>query len=380
MPDKLKLNWWPESCDLPQTNDSGTQISKLTSAQLLTNNIYCEQPYCSADGNHLALWRMSDPDPTVPGDLMVYDISGYRISKVQKNVFAIANAAWSGVLFVTVGAGADKRLMRIDINTLESEELFGWNDIPVAGLQTVSADGRYGLGSKQLERQRFGVFRIDLQTGQSELIHEGPYLCNTHLQYRLHTASRILVQENRGCEFAEDGTRIRACDERGTTLYTIAADGSDQKYFPVGAPFTPGTTGHECWIGDTDHALVTVSAPAGYDGKQGTVLEVRGEWEQPRVVFETPYVWNHISVTRCGRYFVTDSYQVPDVPILLGSIQSGKTRVLCHSKTSGGGAQYTHAHPYVTSDNKYVVFNSDRTGIAQVYIASIPEGFLESLD
>lgn len=380
MPEKLTLNWWPESCDIETDADSGAQLRALTSAPLITNNIYCEQPYCSTDGNHLALLRLADPDPTEPSDLMVYDIVGYRISKVQKNVYAVANAAWSGVLFVTIGSGKDKRLVRVDINTLESEELFSWDDIPVAGLQTVSADGRYGLGSKQLERQRFGVFRVDLQTGKAELFHEGPYICNTHLQYRLHTASRILVQENRGCLFAEDGARIRACDERGTTLYSIAADGSDQKYYPVGAPYTPGTTGHECWIGDTDHALVTVSAPTDNGKIQGTVLEVRPEWEQPRIVFETPYVWNHISVTRCGRYFVTDSYQVPGVPILLGSIESGKTRVLCHSKTSGGGAQYTHAHPYVTSDNKYVVFNSDRTGIAQAYIASIPDGFLESLN
>ena len=48
--------------------------------------------------------------------------------------------------------------------------------------------------------------------------------------------------------------------------------------------------------------------------------------------------------------------------------------------TPGGGAQYNHLHPYITSDNKWVVFNSDRTGLAQVYIASIPDGFLANLD
>ena len=37
------------------------------------------------------------------------------------------------------------------------------------------------------------------------------------------------------------------------------------------------------------------------------------------------------------------------------------------------------AHAYITSDNKWVVFNSDRTGVPQVYIASIPKGFLEEL-
>jgi len=380
MPEKLQPAWWPESCDREIDADSGSQLRQISSSSLTTNNIYCEQPYCSVDGNRLAILRFADPAPGEPTDLLVYDIARYNLAKIQRNVYAVANAAWSGVLFVTVGDGSDKRLVRFDINTLEKEELFSWADVPVAGLQTVSHDGRYGLGSKQLDRQRFGVYRIDLHTGKAELFHEGPYICNTHLQYRLHNSSRVLVQENRGCLFAEDGTRILACDERGTTLYTIAADGSDQQYFPVGAPDTPGTTGHECWIGDTDTALVTTSAPAKDGDRQGTVLEVRPEWEKPRIVFETPYVWNHISATRCGRYFVADSYQVPGVPILIGSIASGKTRVICNSGTSGGGAQFTHAHPYITSNNDYVVFNSDRTGVAQVYIASIPEGFLESLD
>src|SRR4028118_620646 len=102
MAEKLKLNWWSESCDLPDSMESGAKIRRLTSAPALTTDIYCEQPYCSADGNRLALHRSWDTNPAVLGDLLVYDINRYRIAHLQKGVSGIATNAYSGVLFVTV--------------------------------------------------------------------------------------------------------------------------------------------------------------------------------------------------------------------------------------------------------------------------------------
>jgi hypothetical protein len=52
---------------------------------------------------------------------------------------------------------------------------------------------------------------------------------------------------------------------------------------------------------------------------------------------------------------------------------------LCDSGASGGSPQYTHTHPYITPGNTHVIYNSDRTGIAQVYAATIPETLLAEL-
>jgi Tol biopolymer transport system component len=46
----------------------------------------------------------------------------------------------------------------------------------------------------------------------------------------------------------------------------------------------------------------------------------------------------------------------------------------------GRAARFTHLHPYMTGDNQWVVFNSDRTGVPQVYIAEAPADFLKSLN
>jgi len=248
-------------------------------------------------------------------------------------------------------------------------------------VSSISADHRYGIGSVATGNGKFGVFRVDMQTGQWKLIHESADICNPHLQFRLHTGSRILIQENRGATFDAEGNMIRPCDpSRGVGLYSIAADGSYRKDFPVGPPHTARTTGHECWIANTDHVLVTLGDYYDDGKNRGTLLECSHDWPKARVVSAADKRWNHISASKCGRYFVADTYELRNTPIIVGSIRTGKWRVLCEGNTTGGGGQYTHLHPYMTSDNRWVVFVSDRSGLSQVYIAEVSKEFLESLE
>jgi hypothetical protein len=292
------------------------------------------------------------------------------------------------LLYVTVNTSRGKQLVRWNLDTLESQVLFDWKDIPTnnllafpaSGLATVSADHRYGLTAARLGFDDFGIARVDLSSGAWEIIHTNRSICNPHAQYSLGEPYHILVQENRGCRTDEKGNLVVNCDATGAGLYTVDAHGASRRDFPVAAPHTVGTTGHECWIGTGESVLVTLTGAYNDGTRSGNVLEVCHQWEKPRVVFDTPHTWNHISVSRCGRFFVADSYQLPGVAILVGSIATGRTQVLFEAHTSGGGPQYSHAHPYFTSDAGYVVFNSDRTGISQTYLASVPDGLLEGLD
>jgi hypothetical protein len=381
------LRWWRESIELREENPSGAIVRQLTSAPAITHDLYHEQPPCSADGNRLALFRTAFGDPAAPGDLMVYDIEGKRITCLARDVYgigsgihALATSAWSGHIYALQQHGNHRVLLHLDLNEMTCEELFDWADFPGDGPATISPDRRWALAAGRLDLDNFGVFRIDLQSGRGDWIHVSPHLVNPHLQYRLHGETRILVQENRGCRADEAGNILCLYDERGVGLYSIDCDGNDRRDFPVGPPWTPGTTGHECWIGDSDRVLVTLVAPYDDGERCGNIVEARAGWEKPRVVFDSPRIWNHIAASRCGKYFVADTHEEENIPIIIGSIATGKTRVLCAAQTSAGYPQYTHSHPYLTSDNRFVVFNSDRTGLAQVYCASVPDGFLASLD
>lgn len=378
--------WWPESSDLPEEFPSGARVRSVTCSPAITHNIYLEQPYNSPDGKRFALFRTLQGDPREPGDLLVYDIEKFKLARLERGVFgmgagfaAMATSAWSGQVYVVKPGEKSSVLLRFNLETLEREELFDWTGMGAYGLQTVSPCGTWGLLNSRLDKSSFGVFRLDLKTGQRELIHESAHICNPHLQIRLVTGNRILIQENRGCIVDDGNNTIRGCDERGVGLYSIDQRGNDRRDFPVGPPFTPATTGHECWIGDTDRVLVTLTECIDDGTRRGNVVEVSHEEAKPRVVFDSPYVWNHVSASRCGNYLVADTYDEPGVPVLIAHIASGKSDVLCPSLAAGGGAQFCHAHPYLTADNKWVVFNTNRIGISQSAIASVPDEFLRGL-
>jgi len=77
---------------------------------------------------------------------------------------------------------------------------------------------------------------------------------------------------------------------------------------------------------------------------------------------------------------VADAPLEPGCPIMLGSMRTGRTCRLCDTGTVTGRADFTHAHPYLTGDGRWVIFNSVRTGVPQIYAASVPEGLLDSLE
>lgn len=375
---ELNLQWWSESVDLRKAADSGARLRCCTSAPGITTNIYCEQPYCSRDGNRLALFRRFGPNPTVPGALLVYDIQRYRIAHVLPNVHSVATSAWSGMLYVVAGEKY-KRLFCLDLNSMALEERYEWTCDPAGHLHSVSPDYRFGIYHARLDNRAFGIFRIDLDTGEHDLIYESADIANPHLQCA-PGGDEILVQENFGWKINEDDPLPLPTESSAIRLFSLTSSGSGRHDFPIGKDGIASTTGHECWAGDSESILSTLVSPYDDGRARGNVVELRKKWPRPRVVFQSELIWNHISASRCGRYFVVDSYDEEEIPLVLGSVRSGKTRTLCDALTSGGGAQYSHAHPYITSDNRWVVFNSDRTGLPQVYLASIPEGFLESLD
>jgi Tol biopolymer transport system component len=63
-----------------------------------------------------------------------------------------------------------------------------------------------------------------------------------------------------------------------------------------------------------------------------------------------------------------------------GSLSSGRHAHLVFTATVHDGQQSSHAHPYLTADNRWAVYTSNRDGHSQVYGARLPEGLLASLD
>jgi len=351
---------------------SGSQIIQLTSAVAISHDIYGEQLYCSADGNRIAFYRCATTDyKDGPMELFVADIKEKGIKRMGKAAFFLAggNGRQDLLFYVRQGDQGETIITRLNFSTLEQTDLFTFGECPVPeyrGLLAVSPDQRSCMSLRRLGERRYGIERIDLEKGTWELIHENDDIFNAHLQYN-PAGGELMVQHNRGGLMTPE--KIRSVGPEGATLYVIDENGENVRQLPVGKPHSTPITGHECWVGETGKVLLTTRGGKIY-------LATPGAEKADLIAIGSGFM--HISASPDGRYFVVDS--IGTGRLFVGCLKTRKVLPLFDSGTSGGSPQYTHSHPYITPGNRYVITNSDRTGIPQVYAARIPEELLAELE
>ncbi|MEW6356000.1 MAG: hypothetical protein AB1696_06735 [Planctomycetota bacterium] len=372
----------PEGGIHVETQATGSEIWQVTTEEHDHSNIYCEVPYCSKDSRYFVYFRRRR------------DASGGRISEFvvvemgtwKKHVLDTADSMSGcamtpdGVLYyVKDGEGDTLDLMRADLcegKPAKVYELKGgrwtWS------LGTVTSDHRYYLRGKRMDDQykMYGILLVDLQKGEEKIIDQDPDTFNAHPQFEPSTGDRVMIQHNRGGKLDEKGKMIQSTGPEGATLYLLTIPDGKRIELQVGTPHTTACTGHQAWIGNTREMLLTVSAKGNYDPEKGNLLAV-SEGKPARVACKG-YRFCHVGVSRCGRLFSCDDGQGP-VKLVIGSTKTGKSAVVCESRTQMNRSQNTHAHPYLTPDLKWVIFNSNRSGFPHIYAASVPEGMVKEL-
>ncbi len=377
--DSMKIRWFTESIVRESYPLSGSKIIQLTSSPIISDNIYGEQPCCSSDGNRIAFLRYLH-SADFNKELWVCDLEKLKITFIDKPILSIGCSAYKGFVYYETLRNRRRVLVKLSLDTFETEEVFDLSGLPkFMTLGTVSPDQRYYVNLVRLGIKRYGLIRLDLKKGSWKIIHEKSDIINPHPQFEPGKGNDILVQHNRGGVLDIAGNIVRLVGEEGATLYVIDKDGKNLRPLPVGKPYTPPITGHECWIGTTGEIILTISISPLEAHTKGNVLAVKPGDKKARVISKG-FLLSHISASKDGKFFVGDALNLPSKPLILGSIKTGKTIVLCNTLTSAGSPQYTHPHPYITANNKWVIFNSDRTGVPQIYAASIPEDILDFLE
>lgn len=257
------------------------------------------------------------------------------------------------------------------MQTFTLDEVFDMAKCPTVhyAVGSISRDERWYIRKFRASKQVWGLFRIDLQRGTWEVFHEHEDICNPHPQFEPGRSEDILVQLNCGCNLDEEENIISLIGDEGAKLYVIDKDGGNLRMLPVGKPHTPGVTGHECWVGDTGKVLLTT-------GEGEIHLATPGE-AQSKLLWKSPG-FMHISASVDGKYYVVDD--VTNGRLYIGSIATGRLFPIVDTGATCAAPQHSHAHAYLTPDNRFVIYNSDRTGLCQVWGAEIPAGFLERLD
>lgn len=367
---------------------SEPQIIQVSTEPLNNSNIYCEVPYCSSDSRWFVYARTNpsrrngSPKERANGtELVAVELGTWKQQRLDVVVGASGLAVSpKGIFYYLQRTGqGELDLLRVDVGRGEPQRVYRRKDERwIHSLGTISYDERYYAGGVIVGEgwKNFGIMLVDLQKGTEAVIDEDPYILNPHPQFDPGPRYRLMIQHNRGGKYAPDGKLERLVGEEGATLYVLSVPDGKRTTLQVGKPYTTPCTGHEAWIGTTGRMLLTVAASGDYSPERGNLLSVApGE---PARVAAKGFTFAHVGVSRCGRLFSCDDWK-PPYRIVIGSTQTGATAVVCASETKPDRNQNSHPHPYLTPDLKWVIFNSNRTGVAHVHAAPVPEQVVSQL-
>jgi len=343
-------------------DESGAEIHLLGADERPADNIYGEQPYGDATGRRIAVRYY--PLPNKPGGINIVDLQNGSNHEILsgKPPFP-AFHAWGQWLYYAHTVDDKKMLRRCNYLTLEVESVA---ELPPErgsySYGTVSPDHRYyAVSVRPPEGGPSQVHLLDLETDQWSVLLDKPGFHAKHEQFSRDGRNRVLIQLNK-------------MPDVKVVLLSELEIGGGEKPFPADQPYTLRPTGHEAWIGNTSSIFFSTGADST---SKGNIWSAKVGDEKPRLVNEGKR-FGHVSVSRDGKYWIGDCGE-KGVPIYIGSFATGGCKRACLSRTEYDGKQWSHAHPYLTADNKWLIFAARRDGHPQVYGAKLKDGWLERL-
>lgn len=366
--------------------ESGSVVRQLTSAPAIHANIYMDASYADASSRYIMYLKSQHSYGNV--EVWRADLQRNRLERVCEDVFR-----WEGICaspdqqYFYCARRIEPKLLtiiRTQIDTLDQRTfVFDCGERFIGCLASATPDHRYLIMAARLGPHRHGILRFDLEKERWECIHEGgDELLNANAIVDPGEGRYLLVQNNRGAQTDEDGWCLRSTGPDGATLYLIDLTNGARIDLPVGMPYTGRCGGHSSWAGKTGAILTNLGwGTVELTQARGSIAVVRPGDKEARLIGQGLCAV-HVNASRNGRFFVTDQIiRAPkDAQILVGSVKTGRYRVLCDHGSSFSAPQYTHPHPWLTPDCKWAVFNSDRYGAPHVFTASIPQGLLEELE
>lgn len=387
-----------EGADWGTDPGSGAKVVRLTSAPAMSHNIYCEQPYASPDGKRVLLGRMRDTFGDV--QLLVADVEAMSLTRVEASVPSelVAHVPWGEWAYYPM---ADGSIRRLSLVTLERQEVLPRGTVAKAGtyFSSITPDERYLVCDEPVgTRPGSRTLLLDTRTGERRTIYDGPDNLNSHAQVDRSDRQRMLFQ------LLQRGNGVTRVTVHAREL--AGGELGEARQLPVGSEWTADSSGHMAWIGTTGKAAIAVNwdrANRKQDPRhpEGNVVVAApgNPGEAKPTVFPMPgHALYHVSVSRCGRYFVGDDFMhweadafahrdsgtlrgAGPIRIVVGCFATGRSAVLvrdCQNYGIAGSSRF-EPDPYFTADNRNVIYNASPFGTMQVFAARVPEGFLEAL-
>jgi hypothetical protein len=323
---------------------TGAPITQLTSFPSPTHAQPYYQNNFTPDGRTLLVRASRGASRDAPWDPFRVDADGSNLVQLTEHddVRGLVMAGDSRVAFFLRGA----TLWRVDLDTLEETVVSRADGVESSySLDAIiSHDAKLYIGRMRLTGGELGVVRWPVDGSAPKIIRRG------------HIAN--------ACDPGGHGLSATVPRRGAEWLIRFDYDGAGEKVI------APNVFAHSCWLSGTglyqgcarwpDRALLVVEP-----GKAVQTL-CRG-----------PYFW-HSASSLDGEWIVADS-NWPNEGLFLAHVKSRRFARLCYSDHSAGHPQWSHAHPFFDPTAAAVIYQSDRTGICQVYSCRIPESLKAEL-
>ena len=240
------------------------------------------------------------------------------------------------------------RLWRVDIHTFREEEISAPHGVASMGGGAISPDGVYYFAQVTTAHDTGGILRIRTDGSEATLIAEGE-----RGSFAMHSVSP-----------GGEGLLLWQMREGKKTWLLLDHDGNERGVYTSSYDFA-----HCTFLGSTERVQGCALPP------QRALVQIGLGEEQPTPIAQGVYFW-HSASTLDGEWIVSDT-NWPDEGLQLVHVPTGRYRPLCYPRSSQGHPQWTHPHPQFSPDGRVVLFNSDRTGICQIYLAFVPDDLRE---
>jgi oligogalacturonide lyase len=372
--------------DVRHDPDTGVEVTRLTPPDIICHRNYFYQKCFTSDGEKLLFAGEFD------GHWNYYLLNIANAEAVQltegagDNTFGGFLSADDSKLFYVKN---DRTLREVDLATLDEREVYRVPDDRVGyGTWVANSDCTSLVGIEIAKsdwtplndwkifhdffykRPHCRLLRIDLRTGESQIIHEEK-LWLGHPIYRPFDDNTVA--------FCHEGPH----DLVDARMWLVDQDGSNIRKVKEHAEGESCT--HEFWVPDGS-ALVYVSYLKGQKGR--SIYRFDPQTGVNEEIMSMP-ACSHLMSNFDGSMLVgdgsgtpvdvndSDGYTIDNDPYLYGFDVAKKMafRIARHDTswaTVANSRQVTHPHPSFTPDEKAVLFSSDKDGKPALYIAKLP--------
>jgi oligogalacturonide lyase len=346
---------------------TGVAIRRVTSAPAIHHHPFFYIPAYDNKSRWLVIVSHRSGTPQI---LVEEQCSGNLVQLTDRpdiNEWSVHPSHDGQFVYYTAGSAA----YRVDTDSFLEEWLADFGDVPLVppgmvgdamGTTTLSHDDKWWAFAVRSENTA-RLHILNTSTGEQSIILERDSIGHPEFHPR-------------------DSNLLRYAGPYHDRLWVIGRDGSNHRDVYQRDEAAKEWIVHEVW-NPLGRELLTVNWPNGMIGVDIDSGKVRSVC--------TFSAW-HASISHDGRQMVCDTTW-PDEGLKLFDPQDGRgvPRPLCESKSSNEGAhwqtdhcpyddgpvqvyapQHTHPHPSFSPDGRQVVFTSDRTGVAHVYVASLP--------